>query len=252
VRQRRFKGSLKTIQLVFGGIRLSWLFVCSSCGMKMTETSNELPTQTQAERGEPLCLWLVDDHESVLNLAAELIGKDDRLDCARKFHSAEAVLDALTRYPAPDIILSDVNMGGMTGINSIAPIKRISPETRVFIMTTFYDSVQVSAARREGAAGFFLKSGDWDEAIDRLANPSADWEDEQPVPVPVQWEMEEADFEPVVRGGSDTRPNSAASGSNRIETIAAQEDHPPLLARAVALARAFLNRQACPQRPNPQ
>lgn len=218
--------------------------------MKMTEISKDSPQQSQAAR-QPFCVWLVDDHESVLDLASELIGKDERLDCARKFDSAEAVLEAMSCETAPDIILTDVNMGGMSGIKSIPHIKSLAPATRVFIMTTFYDSQLVSCAQSEGAAGFFLKSGDWEETIERLANPSADWKTESPVPVPVQWETKETDFEPAVRG-SGLRSNSAASKPKRTDTIAAQQEQTPLLERAVALMRALVGRRACAERSMPQ
>jgi DNA-binding NarL/FixJ family response regulator len=209
--------------------------------MKMNEVSTESPNQAIAARA-PFCIWLVDDQDSVLKLAAELVGRDPRFDCGRQFHSAEAVLAALARESPPDIILTDVNMRGMSGIDSIAPINRLAASTRVFIMTSFYDSNYVARARAEGASGFFLKSGDWEEAIERLADPSADWKAQSPAPVPVDWEAEAADFTLTVREG---KPESEA---NRESAVAAREDRAPLLARAVAVFRALIGRHSCQQR----
>lgn len=136
----------------------------------------------------PLTLWLADDHQPVLSLVADLLGKTGQISCAREFNSAEALLDALMVETAPDVVLMDVNMGGMTGVEAITPIKKLSPSTRVFIMTTFYDHSVVSGAREAGAAGFFLKSGDWDEAFARLINPATDWKQEAPVTCSAQIE----------------------------------------------------------------
>jgi DNA-binding NarL/FixJ family response regulator len=85
--------------------------------------------------------------------------------------------------------LLDLNMGGMSGTEAIHPIKRLAIDTRVFIMTIFYDSIELARARTAGAAGFLLKRDDWDETIERLCDESADWTAEAPaapVPQPAQ------------------------------------------------------------------
>lgn len=189
-----------------------------------------------------LCLWMADDHPELLSLLVDLLGKTSQINCARLFNSAEALLDALTVEAPPEAILMDVNMGGMTGVEAITPVKRLASSTRVFIMTTFYDSYLVTAAQQAGAAGFFLKSGDWDEVGKRLLNPSADWEAPAPVTLEANGQREEVVNAEEPRGhlaaasGYASRRKAQGSAVGRLAQASA-----PLIARALALVgRAFL------------
>jgi len=128
-----------------------------------------------------LRLWLVDDDDDMRGLIAELIDRSDTVKCSQQFYSAEGALDALAHELPPDILVLDLNMGGMSGVEAIRPIKRLAREARVFIMTIFYDSIEASRARKAGAAGFLLKRDDWDETLQRLCDPSADWTTETTV-----------------------------------------------------------------------
>ena len=121
--------------------------------MKLNTLKNEIET-----RREPLCLWLADDDHGVRTLVAEVLTKDGALRCDREFACAENVIAALESGGAPDVIVLDVNMGGMTGIEAIPSIKALSRSTSVFIMTTFYDSAKESDALNAGASGFFVKT----------------------------------------------------------------------------------------------
>jgi|ERR1043166_5951883 DNA-binding NarL/FixJ family response regulator len=131
-----------------------------------------------------LRLWLVDDDDGMRSLMAELIDRSGAIECSQQFYSAEGALDALAHELPPDIIVLDLNMGGMSGVEAIRPIKRLAKDTRAFIMTIFYDSIEASRARKAGAAGFILKRDDWDEIVNRLCDRSLDWINENPA-VPV-------------------------------------------------------------------
>jgi len=144
--------------------------------MKMDDVSNTNPSSRR------LRLWLVDDDDGLRGLIAELLGRSDIIECSRQFFSAESALDVLAQESPPDIILLDLNMPGMSGVEAIRPIKRLAGGTRVFIMTVFYDSIEVSRARSAGASGFVLKRDDWQEVIARLQDESADWAAESPKP----------------------------------------------------------------------
>src|SRR5581483_4167564 len=77
---------------------------------------------------------------------------------ARQFESAEAVLEALGQDAPPDVILMDVHMGGISGLEAVRPIKAVASSTRVLILTALSDWESKTQALRDGASDFLLKS----------------------------------------------------------------------------------------------
>jgi len=104
-----------------------------------------------------LRVWLVDDDKEFSSLLAGLLGQQGGIECSRYFPSAEAVLDALASEAPPDVILLDIDMGGLSGLDAIRPIKSLAGSTHVFMLTSFYDSQRRSRALRDGATDFLLK-----------------------------------------------------------------------------------------------
>jgi CheY-like chemotaxis protein len=207
--------------------------------MKMNDCSNALRAPGKPADAKRLCLWLADDHEPILSLLVEVLGKSGRIDCTRLFDSAEDLLHALATDTPPDAILTDVHMGGMTGVQSIEPIKRLTASMRVFIMTTFFDGDIVSSARKAGAAGFFLKSGDWDEVVKRLLDPATDWKAGTPTRLGICEPVFEEDpsgpdgATPICKVGAQVHEKNGAE---------AREVPPPLLVRVAAMFRPFFGR----------
>lgn len=104
------------------------------------------------------CIWLVDDNASFRSLLAKLLDAEVDLKCERQFPSPPAILEALSRETAPDIILLDIQMGEHNGLDAIRPIKALAPETHVLMFTTFAAPDARERAFREGASDFMLKS----------------------------------------------------------------------------------------------
>ncbi len=72
--------------------------------------------------------------------------------------SPNEVLSTLASKTGPDVILMDVHMGELNGLDAIRPIKSLSRSTQVLMLTTFFDSAAESRALTSGASGFLLKS----------------------------------------------------------------------------------------------
>jgi DNA-binding NarL/FixJ family response regulator len=106
----------------------------------------------------PTRFWIVDDKKEVRSLFVEALSREQGIFCDREFNSAEALLEALGRDLPPDVVLTDVHMGGMTGVDALRFIPMLAPSVRVLVMTTFYDSIQEEEALRRGASAFLLKS----------------------------------------------------------------------------------------------
>jgi DNA-binding NarL/FixJ family response regulator len=121
----------------------------------------------------PIKVWLVDDDDYFRTHLAELLLKQQGIDCPRHFNSPDAVLSALASKTGPDVLLLDIQMRDQNGLDAIRPIKSLARSTRVLMLTTFYDSDRHSRALEEGASGFLLKSCEVHRLVEHIRAPDA-------------------------------------------------------------------------------
>jgi len=74
-----------------------------------------------------------------------------------KAESGEEALEKLKRVH-PDLILIDLNMTGMGGLNLISAVKGVHPDMKILVLTTYYDEKNIISAVFNGADGYILKS----------------------------------------------------------------------------------------------
>lgn len=129
--------------------------------------NNLVSSEVEAEASEvvrtdsaaaPINLWLVDDNHRMRATLTEILGRCDGINCTAAFSSPNHVLSALASKVGPDVILLDVHMGELNGLDAIRPIKSLSRTTQVLMLTTFFDSDSQTRALNNGASGFLLKS----------------------------------------------------------------------------------------------
>lgn len=104
-------------------------------------------------------LWIVEDHAAFRRTLVRVLNAETDLQCPRDFDSCEKLLAALSGLNAPDLILLDVGLPGMSGLEGIRLIKERAPKTLVVILTVFEDDDKVFQAICAGAAGYLLKTG---------------------------------------------------------------------------------------------
>lgn len=111
-----------------------------------------------ASSPEHFTVWIIEDN-TVFREAVEFsLESETGLLCAGSFPSAEAAFEQLESNIAPDVILLDLDLPGMHGLDALSVIKSRAPDTRVLILTEFDDRPKVFQAIGEGAAGYLLKS----------------------------------------------------------------------------------------------
>lgn len=102
---------------------------------------------------------LFEDNKSFRqSLALYLAGSDEIFMCA-SFGDAEGCVGKIKRYK-PDVVLMDIQMPGISGIEALQEIKATLPETKVLMQTVFDDDHRVFAAICAGANGYVLKNPD--------------------------------------------------------------------------------------------
>ena len=100
---------------------------------------------------------IVDDHEMVrLGLKSALEPEDD-IDVVGDFGEAEAALREM-EITQPDVVLMDVRMPGLDGIQACRLLREVRPQTRVVMLTSYSDEEAVFASIMAGASGYLLKN----------------------------------------------------------------------------------------------
>lgn len=98
-------------------------------------------------------------------MVARAVNRVEHLVCAHAFGRCEDVLAALEREPAPDVLLLDVGLPGMNGIEGTRRIKARAPATQVIMLTVYDDHEKVFQALCAGASGYLLKTADVEAII---------------------------------------------------------------------------------------
>ena len=110
---------------------------------------------------------IIEDNELLRDSLKEAINKSSNINCNNTFGSGEAALDFLeSEELLPVIILLDIGLPGMSGIELIPELKKLSPSSKIIIITIYDDDENVFNAICAGASGYLLK----DLSSDSIAN----------------------------------------------------------------------------------
>ena len=104
----------------------------------------------------PITVAIVEDDKELREDLAGFINSRRGLRCASTFATAEDALKSLPDKP-PDVVLMDINLPGMNGIECIHALKPRLPDTQFMVLTVFEESEKIFAALRAGASGYLLK-----------------------------------------------------------------------------------------------
>jgi len=106
----------------------------------------------------PIDVIIIEDNELLRDSLKEAINKSIDINCKHTFSSGEAALDLIEKDElVPDIILLDIGLPGINGIELIPGLKRLSPSSKIIIITVHDDDENVFNAICAGASGYLLK-----------------------------------------------------------------------------------------------
>lgn len=138
---------------------------------------------------------IADDHAMVRAGLSQLLSSFEDLDVVGTASDGKEALDVVGEL-RPDLVLMDLSMPLMDGIEATATLKQRYPETHVVVLTTFQEPRQVSAALSAGASGYLVKD--------------------------VEPEVLVAGIRAAVQGGAPLSPSVAAGllrGSNQMNMV---------------------------------
>ncbi|MBL7731325.1 MAG: response regulator transcription factor [Chitinophagaceae bacterium] len=104
----------------------------------------------------PIKLVIVEDLEEVSEGLSEFIRRDPGLQLLSTFRTAEAAVLELPLLK-PDIVIMDINLPGITGIECIRQIKKTGVSMQFMMFTVYENNDQVFEALKAGASGYLLK-----------------------------------------------------------------------------------------------
>lgn len=115
-------------------------------------------------------VWLIEDNVMLCRTVARAIRSIPGFNCGASFERCEEALSRLQAadQPRPDIILLDVGLPGMSGLDGIAQLKERAPQAQVVILTVFDDDEKIYRAICAGASGYLLKGAPMDELTGAL------------------------------------------------------------------------------------
>lgn len=99
---------------------------------------------------------IVDDDEGIRSSLASLIRRAANLRLVGDYPSAEAALADLPAL-APDVVLMDINLPGMNGVECVRQLKAMLPKTQMLMLTVYEDSDSLFNSFKAGASGYLLK-----------------------------------------------------------------------------------------------
>jgi DNA-binding NarL/FixJ family response regulator len=112
----------------------------------------------------PIRVVAIDDHSVVLQGLEQLLAAAEDIDVLGTGRSGTEAL-ALVAERGPDVVLLDLSMPGMDGIEATREILEGHPEVRVVILTSFSDRERILEALDAGAIGYLLKDAEPDELL---------------------------------------------------------------------------------------
>lgn len=107
-------------------------------------------------------LWIVDDHAGFRRDLVRVLERRGFL-CEKVLSSARGLFSDLAKGPVPDVVLLDLRMPQVSGLEALQEMRRLFPALKVILLTASDDEKDLLEGLRKGAAGYLLKTSTPDE-----------------------------------------------------------------------------------------
>ncbi len=122
-----------------------------------------MPVIVQSPHPEPLRVVLADDHAFYREGLARLL-EQSGIEVVRAVANGEAAIRAVAEL-SPDVVVMDLNMPGMSGLEAIRHLGEHWPDSRVLVLSVSAQAEDVTEAVRSGVSGYVLKESPVEEVI---------------------------------------------------------------------------------------
>ena len=105
---------------------------------------------------DPITVMIVDDHEMVRHGASGYLKAQPDISVVAEAESGEEAV-RLAQEHVPDVVLMDLVMPGMDGVEATRQVKDISPRTQIIVLTSYHQDEHIFPALQAGAISYLLK-----------------------------------------------------------------------------------------------
>jgi DNA-binding NarL/FixJ family response regulator len=109
--------------------------------------------------GDRIAVWTVEDDAFFRNTLVTILDGHEGMYCEHAFATCEEALAILESDHAPEVMLMDIVLPGMNGIDGAMRVREVSPSTRIVMLTSYDDDDRIFRAICAGASGYLLKTG---------------------------------------------------------------------------------------------
>jgi DNA-binding NarL/FixJ family response regulator len=180
---------------------------------------------------EEIRILVVDDHPIVRYGLATFLDAQPTMRVAAQAGSGEEAVQ-LSREHRPDIVLMDLRLPGMTGVEAIRAIRTESPRSRFVVMTTYEGDEDIHQALDAGAQAYLIKCMPSDALVDAILKVHAGL---KVIPPPVAENLSDEEFRAhrararrarAGRQGTEQQGDRTGSGYHRGDGEVPRERHP--------------------------
>jgi len=115
----------------------------------------------------PIKVAIVEDNAQFRNTLGKVLNRADGIECIGQYSTAEEALEEIPKNP-PDVVLMDINLPGMNGVECVEKIKKLLPATQIVMLTVYEDTESIFNALKAGATGYLLKRTSREELLEAI------------------------------------------------------------------------------------
>ena len=110
---------------------------------------------------------IVEDSDQLRGTLARVNSRAEGFLCVSQYGNAEDALEALPK-DRPNVVLMDINLPGMNGVECVRKLKQLLPETQVMMLTAYEDTENIFNSLAAGASGYLLKRTSTAELLEAI------------------------------------------------------------------------------------
>ena len=111
---------------------------------------------------------IIEDNKKIRQLMQRYLDMHEDMSCPVATESVEEMLEHLTKFSHPNVLLMDIQLPGMSGIEGMKIIQQKYPDIEIIMLTVYHDSHKIFDSLKAGASGYLLKHTSLPEIKDAI------------------------------------------------------------------------------------